>query len=225
MINFYKQNKYLFIFIAVFILVFIILFIVFYGKYDLFKFPFNSNVWGNAADWVLVFGTIISLILILQTLFLQNEAHLVNKRLADIQIFRHIESIRPEISIKGETPNYSMNLGKPLSPSVETNYYLQLEKNSIKEIEVLIFYRTIFCEDIKNESFQELVPGQKIPLQNKIILDEISGENEQFNIEIIMTYKDMEGNQYLHTFNLDKKNKKTTSTNHNIQTLIQKIDW
>src|SRR5690606_15283291 len=101
-------------------------------------------VWGNAGDWVLVFGTIISLILILQTLFLQNEAHLVNKRLADIQIFQHIESLKPEISIKGQAPNYSMNLDKTINPSVETNYYLLLEKNAIKEIELLIFYRSEF---------------------------------------------------------------------------------
>lgn len=171
MIKFYKRNKVLCISIGGFVTLFTALFIIFYGKYDLFKFPFDANVWGNAADWIMVVGTLVSLILILQTLILQNDANSVNKRLADIQTFKHIESIKPEIKIDGEPPIYSDKTVRSVKPSVSTKYYLMVKKNRLKNVEMSIFYRTKVEEKIQEKRFPELNENNKIPLENTISID------------------------------------------------------
>lgn len=225
MIKFYKRNKVLCISIGGFVTLFTALFIIFYGKYDLFKFPFDANVWGNAADWIMVVGTLVSLILILQTLILQNDANSVNKRLADIQTFKHIESIKPEIKIDGEPPIYSDKTVRSVKPSVSTKYYLMVKKNRLKNVEMSIFYRTKVEEKIQEKRFPELNENNKIPLENTISIDKIGGISEVFEIQVIMTYNDIEYNKYRHTFELEKQSKVTASTNTFNQVLIEKIDW
>lgn len=60
-------KKYLRIIVLSVILLFALAFIIFYGTNDLFKFPFDSNVWGNAADWFMVLVTILTAFYLIKT--------------------------------------------------------------------------------------------------------------------------------------------------------------
>ncbi|WP_185216178.1 hypothetical protein [Sphingobacterium mizutaii] len=66
-----------------------IIFFIYYDANDLFRFPFNSNVWGTASDWVMVFVTIITAIYLIKTFREQ-------KTISKIEQKRFLYSIMPK---------------------------------------------------------------------------------------------------------------------------------
>lgn len=72
--------------------IFVILFIIYYDTNDLFRLPFNSNVWGTASDWMMVVVTIITAIYLIKTFKQQKLA-------TDIALSNHRRLIMPRLSI------------------------------------------------------------------------------------------------------------------------------
>lgn len=181
MINFYKQNKYLFIFIAVFILVFIILFIVFYGKYDLFKFPFNSNVWGNAADWTMVIVTIITAIYLINT-FLEQ------KRSNEIQIKKELESILPIFKIQKSSLDSSPHLDYS-----DCSHYLKiiLTKNDVRNLKFTIHDSKIIFNAL-DRPYVEVGEVTGFELNQEIT----SGYDNEKHCILEMHFQDVKYNRY-----------------------------
>lgn len=92
-----STKKLLFI-IGVVIFLFISAFIVFYGKYEIFKFPFSSDVWGRVSDWVIIAVTILTAYYLYHTL----RAQQVITKIANSE---YVYRIRPDFDLHVE--NYS----------------------------------------------------------------------------------------------------------------------
>ncbi|QBQ41099.1 hypothetical protein E2P86_08000 [Sphingobacterium psychroaquaticum] len=96
--DFYKENRPLFYTLIVILLLFCISFIVFYGKSDLFKFPFDSGVWGNAADWCMTVVTGFTAFYLVKTFREQ-------RKTTEIEQSRFIAEIKPFVELKIENNN------------------------------------------------------------------------------------------------------------------------
>lgn len=100
-----KKNFYLFI--GVLSAVFIISFYSFYGENDLFRIPFNSAVWGNASDWVMIVVTGITAFFIWRTFVsqnklieIQNETLREQQKITRIELINHKERIKPSFELE-----------------------------------------------------------------------------------------------------------------------------
>lgn len=49
------------------VVLFVIAFFLFYGKSDLFRFPFDASVWGTASDWVMICVTIVTAVFLIKS--------------------------------------------------------------------------------------------------------------------------------------------------------------
>lgn len=221
MIEFYRKNRFILTIVAVGVITFVFCFFYFYESNDLFKFPFDSNVWGTVSDWVMAIGAIVSLVLILKTVRLQIDANKLNKLLTDIAIFRRVESIKPEIKLEGEPPVYpTVKVGV-----LATKYYILVKKNKIKNVELSIVYKTNSIENNIEKSFDEIKPEGRIDLAKNIEIDIKNFSSERFDINIVMTYLDIDNNKYRHTFEIIKMTGKIHSETKERQILLQQVDW
>lgn len=192
--------------IGFFLLLFIAAFYIFYGKYDLFRFPFDAEVWGNAADWVMAIGTIGSLILILNNLILQTEQNYLNKKMVDMEIEKYLDSITPEFKLRGAVPIYPSKHRYIKNKYISTKYFLEVIKNSLKTARITVNYKSEVYDETKELIYDILKPGQTVKLDHDILIADGDNPNLMFQIIIEMTYFDIKGNKYYHTFNLQKLN-------------------
>lgn len=88
-------KKVLLISIGIFVLIFSICFYFFYGTTDLFKLPFDSNVWGTASDWCMVIVTLFTALYLVKTFREQ-------KRANDISYSQHRRTIMPKFKLEGK---------------------------------------------------------------------------------------------------------------------------
>lgn len=72
------------------LVLFVAAFIIFYDRYDLFRLPFDSGVWGTASDWMMVAVTTITAVFLIKTFREQ-------KRLTKIEQQRYLDYIHPEL--------------------------------------------------------------------------------------------------------------------------------
>jgi len=89
---------------------------------DIFKFPFQADVWGTAADWVIVVTTILGLIYIIRTFRSQIEVQQSQIALLQIETDRFVDEKKPcfellEFEFSGEqldpeNPNIMVELRK-----------------------------------------------------------------------------------------------------------------
>lgn len=200
------------------IICFIISFIIFYGSNDLFRFPFDAGVWGNASDWVMVFGTIISLLLILRSINFQNEANEWQKKTVNIESFKHIESIKPFLNLDGNSIKYPNSE----SGNILTFYYIDVQNNKLLNFNLTAIFRSNISEKEENIQKEEVHPGERIPFSCEIPLNTFGYKEYGFTCDVIITYEDADYNKYRHTFNLDKPYKDKGSSKIQKQTLISK---
>jgi len=107
--EFFSINKVVSILVIVFVITFIICFYFLYGKYDLFRFPFNAEVWGNASDWTMVLVTLITAIYLVKTFTAQKNAN----------------DLSNKIYIRGIMPYFTVSIVKE-----EDRFYLELKANN-----------------------------------------------------------------------------------------------
>lgn len=67
---------------------------------DLCQFPFLSDVWGTASDWVMIFVTAITAFFLYKTLRSQLVVQAMQQQLIDIEAYRHKQNIRPEFRLR-----------------------------------------------------------------------------------------------------------------------------
>ncbi|GGC47755.1 hypothetical protein GCM10011386_44880 [Parapedobacter defluvii] len=77
------------------LVLFVIVFFLFYGKYDLFRFPFDAGVWGTASDWAMIFVTAITAVFIYRTFQAQIEVFRLQERITKYESFNYTEKIKP----------------------------------------------------------------------------------------------------------------------------------
>lgn len=90
--EFFNQYRKFAIIAGVASVIFVVLFIIYYDTNDLFRLPFNSNIWGTASDWTMVLVTIITAYFLIETFKQQ-------KLSTDIALSNHRRLIMPRLSI------------------------------------------------------------------------------------------------------------------------------
>ncbi|WP_313515604.1 hypothetical protein [Sphingobacterium sp.] len=211
------MKKIVIIVASIIFILFILNFYIFYGKTDLFKFPFNSEVWGNASDWVLVIGTILSLLLIFRTIEIQLISNNYQKKLADIEIFKHIESIKPIIELKGTPPKYPSQV----SGIINTNYWLILIENELSDLTLTAIFSTQSEQKYITSEKSIFFKGEKINIACDVFINTNHFSDYSFSIEIILNYRDKDKNQYRHIIKMTKPRPNIQSENFHQQTLIK----
>ena len=119
-----------------FLLLFIISFFIFYNKYDLFRFPFESEVWGNAADWTMVIVTIITAVYLIDTFQEQKRATCIQQKSLDAQNHtnkleykKYLDSNMPILSLSSIEYSSSINVS-------ETKFLIELIDNYIQDLDI-----------------------------------------------------------------------------------------
>ena len=92
----------IFKFIAALSTIFVGAFFIFYDETDLFMFPFDSNVWGTASDWVVIFVTALTAWFLWSTLRSQQDIQELQTNLNRLQFKQHLKNIRPYFIIHDE---------------------------------------------------------------------------------------------------------------------------
>lgn len=179
MINFYRKYKVLCIFLSLIIVLFVFSFTVFYGKSDLFKFPFDVDIWGTVSDWAIVFLTFTSGLLILQTLKAQ-----VNSNRISQDNFR--QSILPNFHISDEI--YADEIGHYFTMSLKKNRALNFVLHGNTAI-------TGFIDKNKLYPLMNVNEGENIKVytnSNRVV----KWEKVLQTPIITFTFSDIAGNKY-----------------------------
>ena len=156
--------------------IFVILFIIYYDTNDLFRLPFNSNVWGTASDWMMVVVTIITAIYLIKTFKQQKLA-------TDIALSNHRRLIMPRLSINTfqiEKLNDRLWLGVNVNDNDLYNFRIEYHTND--------FLLTI------NDYSNFLGNGQGIYLYVKKLNVFHYGDKTKV---ATFFFEDVEGNRYL----------------------------
>ena len=163
--------------------IFVVLFLKCYDTNDLFRFPFNSNVWGTASDWIMIVVTFFTAILLVRTFEEQ-------KRSNDIQNEKHLKSILPKFVI------YQRNSEiKDVKPSgYKSEYYLllRLELNNVRDLEFDII-SPIIIYNLLSSPYEEVGSEFRFQLNNKF-----KSEIDDVKTHILtLNFNDIEGNPYI----------------------------
>ena len=168
-------KKYIRIIVLSVILLFASAFIVFYGTNDLFKFPFDSNVWGNAADWCMTIVTLFTAIYLVRTFREQ-------QKITNIEHNRYLKEIQPV-------------------PEV----YIKNNSVFIKFVRNQAFNIVIDIERAKNMFFRKTEGKynfEMMPINNEFRLDDKFDDLENDNefIQIDVHFSDNIKNKYKQSF-------------------------
>lgn len=174
MSEFYKKKRVVLFIALLASLAFIVAFIIFYGKTDLFRFPFDSNVWGTASDWAMVTVTFFTAMYLVRTFREQKKSN-------DIQIEKHLDSILPKFSIE------------QISFDFDDDYWLNIKlvKNDVRNIRFEICDHNIIHSVLDTPYFKE---GEILSFNlNKKIT---SGYDSEGRPILVIYFEDIEHNSY-----------------------------
>ncbi|MGM1429570.1 hypothetical protein ACS126_09945 [Sphingobacterium lactis] len=181
--EFFRQYRKIAIIVGVAFAIFGFSFIICYDTNDLFRLPFNSNVWGTASDWIMIVVTIFTAIFLVRTF---NE----QKRSNDIQNEKHLKNILPKFLI------YQINSEKiDVKPSAsKPEYYLviKLELNNVRDLEFDTI-SPIIINDLLPSPYEEVGSEFSFQLRSKLIskIDDIKTHI------LTLRFQDIEGNPYI----------------------------
>ncbi|WP_153846287.1 hypothetical protein [Sphingobacterium paramultivorum] len=173
-------KKVLLISIAIFVLIFSISFYIFYGSTDLFKFPFDSNVWGTASDWCMVIVTLFTALYLVKTFREQ-------KRANDISYSQHRRTIMPKFKLEGK-----------IFGEIRRDGFLRVyvHDNELYDLNVTYFSSTFIHESV---SFPRLMtPNTNLVLH----FDELNETHTGTRLCCSFTFCDNEGNKYIQNLEL-----------------------
>ncbi|SEL23514.1 hypothetical protein [Parapedobacter koreensis] len=177
------------------LVLFIIAFFLFYDKYNLFRFPFDANVWGTASDWVMIFVTAITAYYLYQSLKSQREIQLMQQKVTKIEEYDYLMKIKPNFKISIDRSTIKP---KNLSGPQIVNCLAILEAENHTAINVKVLIRTYINNELQaeyDESFDRYEPKYGNVL--KIDQFEVKRDgSDKFHITYNITYDDIEGNSY-----------------------------
>jgi len=170
MINFYKKYRLICNIIISLCSLFILSFIFFYGKNDLFKFPFDVEVWGNVSDWVNSAITLGSVIYVVKQFYSQKE----QDRIKLLPIFKISRLIEAEDN------------------SIPPILFLELTKNDAFDI-AISRDNNQFCLEING-----LLPLHTpfLAVGNNIQIVNLNLSARPIHASYVFSYKDLIGNTY-----------------------------
>lgn len=176
------------------LVLFIIAFFLFYNKYDLFRLPFDVNVWRTVSDWVMIFVTAITAYYLYQSLKSQREIQLMQQKVTKMEEYDYLMKIKPDFKISIDRSTIKPNLSGPQI----VNCLAILEAENHTAINVKILIRTYINNELRaefDESFDRREPKYGIAL--KIDQFEVKRDgSDNFHITYNTTYEDIEGNPY-----------------------------
>lgn len=177
------------------LVLFVTAFFLFYGKYDLFKFPFSADVWGTASDWVIIIVTATTAYYLYQSLKSQRKIQRMQQKVTKIEEYDYLMKIKPDFEITIDRSKVSPK--NPSGPqSVNCLAILQAINHTAINVKVLI--RTYINDELKaeyDEAFDSCVPKYGKALT--IDLFEVKRDgSDKFHITYNLTYEDIEGNPY-----------------------------
>lgn len=136
------------------LVVFILVFIIFYGKVELFKFPFISDVWGTASDWVMILVTAITAYFLWKTLnaqtksiAIQNETLVHQEQIAKIERHKYIENIKPEFEL--EITNIRTREVSEATTRLVMDVSLTSKSNKALDVKILSYTNPFFPNKTK----------------------------------------------------------------------------
>jgi len=188
-----KFYKYRFTLLSLLILLFYFLVKAIY-KYD----PFNPNVWGNVADWMMVIVTAITLFFIYKTLESQKDVQKTNNRLLEIETNRHKYEVQPKFKFSS-TPTEKIN-----GEYIELYYKIELTNTSnfeARNFKVTEDYNPSgFKSHLSNKRQTTILPGNPFQFITECRPKLRSTEPLSYfaHIEYSVTYSDVYGNFYRH---------------------------
>ncbi len=151
-----------------------IIFFIYYDTNDLFRFPFNSNVWGTASDWIMIFVTVITAILLVRTFEEQ-------KRANNIAYSQHRKTILPKFRLEGLH-----------FEDIRDNGFLRVyvHDNELYDLDVSFISNTFIDES--HYFPQVMTPNTNLVLHIRDLNENHTGTRQCCSF----TYTDNEGNKY-----------------------------
>lgn len=96
---------------------------------DLFTFPFFADVWGTAADWLLMVVTVSTAVFLYKTLQSQKEVQEHQRQLLEREHQRYVSSIRPYFAIGGYQHDYhNLSISLKFANAICTTLYLSMKE-------------------------------------------------------------------------------------------------
>jgi len=195
------------------LVLFIIVFFLFYDKYDLFRFPFEADVWGTASDWVMIFVTAITAFYLYQSLKSQREIQLMQQKVTKIEEYDYLMKIKPDFKISIDRCTIKP---KNLNGPQVVNGLAILETENHTAINVKILIRTYINNELRterDESFDYREPQYETAL--KIDEFEIKRDgSDNFHITYNITYQDVDGNHYKKRIKVKNKGLRLSLVNY-----------
>lgn len=179
--KFYLENK-IFIRIAgIALLLFVTAFIIFHDRYDLFRFPFDSGVWGTASDWMMVAVTFVTAMYLVRTFIEQKRANYISYS-------QHRRTIKPKFEL----------IRLPFVKTRQNGYLkVTLRENELYNLNVSYISETFNKQGAKYFP-KEMVPNTTLTFYIKDLNESRTGTR----VCCTLTFDDNEGNKYIQRIEL-----------------------
>lgn len=210
--NWLVKNKFILISVTCILIIFWACFFIFYGTIDLFKFPFNSGVWGTASDWVIILVTSLTAVYLYNSFKAQKESNgIQNKTLEEQQKLTEIEQIifrekiKPVFELKvGGGDNFMIDPQNEIANvSYSFNFFVHnSEAHAIKTIGMLDMPNGKENKQILHTERNALYPGQNSSTMRKNYVQEKRNPPLYLDADYIfrfsfkISYLDMLNNPY-----------------------------
>lgn len=175
-------------------------FFYWYGKVDLFYFPFSAQVWGVASDWVMVVVTFFTAILLYKTLVSQQRTLREQIKITRIESENRKLKIVPRFAIDGihkyrpHTDQYIINLKLSNGSAHNCKIYVEIfdprSEHTYFKKESLIPH--LYPEHTFIPAFFEDAP--------------YFSNSDKLHIDLQLSFNDADGNPYIHKFGIAYQN-------------------
>lgn len=191
------------------LLTFIICFVFFHNKTDLFRFPFQADVWGNAADWTMVAVTGFTAYYLVRSFeaqkvnnAIQAETLREQQKITQIEQFIHRERVKPKFDFKVSPKGKDIKGDKAIF-SYAFHFFVQNATARKTSIEIFLYDH----QQKENKSAgsgsggPDKHPGDNISFmergyEQKKLSVPLGGADFVFRFEFFLEYEDILGNRY-----------------------------
>lgn len=184
--TFIKNNCLSIIISCIFLFLFILCYCFFYKKVDLFEFPFKAEVWGNAADWIVILITALTAYQLIKTYKLQKDINL-----ATIKNYKQL--IQPIFSVSKKIEKATCD---------EYFFELKLVSNSARNIAPSKVYGLLDLDTTKIPVIFFLSPNNSIKVICKT--DKLNSYPAVLNKFYTFSYHDLSGNVYFQSVQIKR---------------------
>lgn len=187
-------------FVMLLTVLYIITGFIFKNRFDVFTFPFQSDVHGALSDWVMVCVTAVTAHYLWKTLQSQMDVQRMQESLHEIEEHKFYESIKPNFSV---TSNLKQKRSRDGQSLAVLNVTVLCNDHAATQVEISASYRihTMELITIPPLSYPNIDPRDSYEIVSNFESEVPNGRHFNAYVDVLITYYDMkEANRYQQIF-------------------------